>query len=491
MRSRWAIIIVFLALVAGFGPARAASGPEVRPAILAGTWYPADPGQLRRSIQGYLAQARASLPTGARLIALIVPHAGHRFSGPVAAYGYQLLAKGSFDRVLIIAPSHRVNFRGVSVFKGQAYATPLGRVPIDQSLSDALRKQRGFGYAWPIHQREHAIEIQLPFLQVALGRFKLIAAVMGRPTLFWARLAAQGILQVMGRRRVLLVASTDLSHFYTEEKAHALDRVLIRHLKNLDVFGLARAFTARQCFACGAGPLMAVMIAGKKLGANRLKVLKYATSADTGGGRQSVVGYLAAALYHDPRVKAGPPRHSSHGGVYSAVERGHLKKIARGVVVARLTGRPAPRLRPRFKALARPRGVFVTINRRGRLRGCIGHIRADQPLYRAVADAALSAAFRDPRFKPITRQEMADLEFEISVLSPLRPVKNVREVVVGRDGLFIVRGARAGLLLPQVPIEFGWTREQFLTAVCRKAGLAATAWREPGTRLYTFTAEVF
>jgi len=113
------------------------------------------------------------------------------------------------------------------------------------------------------------------------------------------------------------------------------------------------------------------------------------------------------------------------------------------------------------------------------------------PLYRAVADAALGAAFNDPRFKPVSRREMADLEFEISVLSPLRPVKNVREVVVGRDGLLIVAGSRAGLLLPQVPIEFGWTREQFLTAVCRKAGLAANAWRDPGTRLYKFTAEVF
>ncbi|MBU0515213.1 MAG: AmmeMemoRadiSam system protein B [Proteobacteria bacterium] len=484
---------MFVTLMAGSGPAQAASGPEVRPAVLAGTWYPADPGRLRRSIQGFLskARARASLPARARLIALIVPRAGHRFSGPVAAVGYKLLPQRGFECVLIIAPSHRVAFRGVSIFKGQAYATPLGRVPLDRALSAALRKQPGFGYAWPIHRAEHAIEIQLPFLQVALGKFKLIAAVMGRPSLARARITANGVLEAIGRTRVLLVASTDLSHFYSEKKAHALDRVLIKHVRALDVLGLARSLTAGKCFACGAGPLMAVMIAAKKLGANRAIILKYATSADTGGGRRSVVGYLAAALYRDPRAKAAPLRPSSSGGVYSAAERRHLKKIARRAVVARLTGRPAPRIRPRFKALGRRRGAFVTIKRQGRLRGCIGHVRATKPLYLAVAEAALAAAFNDPRFKPITRRELADLEFEISVLSPFRPVKSFGEIVVGRHGLLIVSGRRAGLLLPQVPVEFGWTREQFLAAVCRKAGLAADAWRGPGPRLYKFTAEVF
>jgi AmmeMemoRadiSam system protein B/AmmeMemoRadiSam system protein A len=486
----WALVVMIGSALPPGGRAKGpAAGPEVRPSVLAGTWYPADPGVLRRTIVSLLDKAKSTLPARAHLVALIVPHAGYRFSGPVAAQAYHLLRQRRFDRVLILAPSHRYRVRGVSVFKGRAYATPLGQVPLDQEISDRLRGQRGFGYAWPLHQREHSLEIQLPFLQVALGKFKLIPGVMGDSSLYLARIAAEGVVAAVGRRRVLLIASSDLSHFYTEKKAHALDRVLIKHVKDLDVFGLARALAARECFACGAGPILTVMIAAQKLGANRVKILKYATSADTGAGRDRVVGYLAAALYHDPGAAALRP--SSGGGVYSAAERGYLIEIARRVIAARLKGKPAPKLRARFAALGRRRAVFVTIKSHGRLRGCIGQIRATKPLYLAVADAALSAAFSDPRFRPVTLAELPGLEFEISVLSPFRPVKDPDQIVIGRDGLFIVRGARGGLLLPQVPVEQGWDRRTFLRGICRKAGLPEDAWHQPGTRLYSFTAEVF
>ncbi len=487
--SPWALLMISLApLIWGARPGFAA-GPQVRPSVLAGTWYPADPGVLRRTVVSLLNKAKSTLPARARLIALIVPHAGYRFSGPVAAYAYNLLRKRRFDRVLILAPSHRYRVRGVSVFKGRAYATPLGQVPLDQKISDRLRGQRGFGYAWPMHQHEHSLEIELPFLQVALGKFKLIPGVMGDSSLFLARIAAEGVLAAVGRQRVLLIASSDLSHFYPEKQAHALDRVLIKHVKALDVFGLARALAARECFACGAGPILTVMIAARKLGANRVKILKYATSADTGAGRDRVVGYLAAALYRLPG--AATPGPSSSRGVYSAAERRYLLKIARQVITARLKGQPAPKLRARFAALGRPRAVFVTIKSHGQLRGCIGQLRATKPLYLAVADAALSAAFSDPRFRPVTLAELPGLEFEISVLSPFRPVRDAKKIVIGRDGLFIVRGARDGLLLPQVPVEQGWDRKTFLRGICRKAGLPADAWHQPGTRLYCFRAEVF
>jgi AmmeMemoRadiSam system protein B/AmmeMemoRadiSam system protein A len=482
------VAITTALMIWGAGAVRAA-GPDVRPSALAGTWYPADPGQLRRMVNSMLQKATATLPPRARLIGLIVPHAGYRFSGPVAASAYRLLRGRRIDRVLILAPSHRYRVRGVSVFKGRAYATPLGQVPLDREISDRLRGRPGFGYAWAVHQREHSLEIQLPFLQVVLGKFKLIPGVMGDANLYLARIAARAVVSVVGRRRVLLIASTDLSHFYTEKKAHALDRVLIDHVKNLDVYGLARSLATKKCHACGSGPLLAVMIAAKKLGANRVKILKYATSADAGGGRSRVVGYLAAALYHLPG--AGSRRPSSGGGVYSAAQRRHLKAIARRVVVARLAGRPRPTIKPRFAALSRRRGVFVTIKSHGRLRGCIGHIRADKPLYLAVADAALAAAFSDPRFRPVTRAELPGLDFEISVLSPFRPVKDPAKIVIGRHGLFIVRGPRAGLLLPQVPVEHGWDRNRFLVAICRKAGLAEGDWKSSQTRLYSFTAEVF
>ena len=259
-----------------------------------------------------------------------------------------------------------------------------------------------------------------------------------------------------------------------------MDRVVLERVEAMDAQGLSRALRERRCEACGAGPIMAVLLAARLLGANRAQVLRYATSGDVSGEREAVVGYLAAALVAAPSGETLGPE-----------DRQALRRIALESIREALAGRrfiPPP---PESPALRQPRGAFVTLRRGGALRGCIGTLVARRPLYEEVAQMALAAAFEDPRFPPLSAEELSDLELEISALTPLRRVQDPAEIEVGRHGLYIRRGPFSGVLLPQVAVEYGWDRETFLRETCRKAGLPPDAWRDPETEIYVFSAEVF
>jgi len=235
--------------------------------------------------------------------------------------------------------------------------------------------------------------------------------------------------------------------------------------------------------------MVAVMLAAKALGANWAKVLKYANSGDVTGDRSSVVGYMAAAIY-----RTSNPREKGKGidlGL-TEEEKRTLHEIARAVIWNKAQGKEVPAFHITSERLKEPRGVFVTIKKHGELRGCIGYVRAIKPLWQAVMEMAEAAAFQDPRFPPVGPSELKDLEIEISVLTPLREIKDVKEIEVGKHGIMIERPPYySGLLLPQVATEYGWDRVTFLEQTCLKAGLPRNAWREPGTRIYVFSADIF
>lgn len=459
----------------------------VRESVIAGSWYPGDPAVLRKEIEGFLRKASPP-PVEGELMALISPHAGYMYSGQVAAYSYKLLEGKAFDLVVIVAPSHRAYFRGVSVYPRSGYRTPLGVVPIAEELTQKLISSPLIEYVPQAHAQEHSLEIQLPFLQVTLGDFRLVPIVMGDQDYYTCEELSRAIVKAIEGKKVLLVASTDLSHFYPYERAVALDSVILERVNAFDPEGLSKDLKMGKCEACGGGPMVAVMLAAKALGANRAKVLKYANSGDVTGDRSSVVGYMAAAIYRS----SNPARGKGIDLGLTEEEKRTLHEIARTVIWNKAQGKEVPAFHITSERLKEPRGVFVTIKKHGELRGCIGYVRAIKPLWQAVMEMAEAAAFQDPRFPPVGPSELKDLEIEISVLTPLREIKDVKEIEVGRHGIMIERPPYySGLLLPQVATEYGWDRVTFLEQTCLKAGLPRNAWREPGTRIYVFSADIF
>ncbi len=273
------------------------SAEKIRESVIAGTWYPSDPALLKKELTRHLDRARPPA-LGGDLIGLVVPHAGYIYSGGVAAWSYKLLVKYRFDRVLILAPSHRAAFGGASIYNLGGYRTPLGVVPLDQELIDDLYKNASLiRYNQQADSMEHSLEIQLPFLQIILNTFSLTPVVMGAQHYDFCMKLAEAVAEACCGKRVLMIASSDLSHYYPYEKAVLLDEVCLQRLNCLDPEGLAVEVQNQRTQACGVGPLVTMMLAAKKLGADQCKVLKYANSGDVTGDRSGVVGYAAAALY--------------------------------------------------------------------------------------------------------------------------------------------------------------------------------------------------
>jgi hypothetical protein len=270
---------------------------DVRRSILQGRWYPAEPDELRRWIRNRLSEASPP-QVGDRIFGLVVPHAGYRYSGGVAAHAYRLIRGSAFDRVVLIGPSHRRAFEGVSVARHDAYETPLGRVPVDRAAADRLiASSPSIRFVPEAHAVEHSLEIQLPFLQVVLGDFRIVPVIMGRQGLDSCSALAEALWGALGDgEKTLIVASTDLSHYHDRETARALDSVFIRHLERFDPEGLTGALASGRCEACGGGPAAALLMATRRLGATRCVILDRADSGDVTGDRERVVGYVSAAV---------------------------------------------------------------------------------------------------------------------------------------------------------------------------------------------------
>ena len=466
---------------------------EIRPSALAGVWYPADPKNLTAQVEDFLAQARPPKLSG-ELQALIVPHAGYIYSGHVAAHAFSLLKNRKFETVVMIGPSHRMGFPGVSI-NIQDYRTPLGIVPADQALSLRIRTAGApFVSSMPdVHAKEHCLEIQLPFLQVVLDRFRLTPMIMGSNDMSTCRALARILAEALRGRNALLLASTDLSHFHSGDQARTMDARLIKRVQRYEPELLHRDLADGRIEACGGAPLVTVMLAARLLGANRATILKYAHSGDVTGDHSRVVGYLAAAIHRDPSLPQPVADNEPPAGPDPILDPAHQRRLlslARTAIKARLEGRPYRPPRNLPPLLENPGAAFVTLKRNGDLRGCIGRLIPDAPLASVVSEMAVRAAFHDFRFLPLTRREFDDLMIEISVLSAFQPVSDVKRVQVGKHGLLVIQGDRRGLLLPQVPGEQGWDRETFLDQTCLKAGLPAEAWRH-GASLFYFTAQIF
>ncbi len=267
---------------------------EIRRSVIAGSWYPGTKDELEQMLDGFLARAEREELEG-KLMGLIAPHAGYIYSGQVAAYAYKQLEGLSFERVAVISPVHRMYVGRFAVTDKAYYETPLGLVEVDGELVDAIDEAIGLNRLE--RDNEHSLEIQLPFLQRMLGGFKLIPIMMGDQSMSSCQTLGKALTEALKGKEALIVASTDLSHFYPYSTAVRMDKVVLEDVERYDPEGLMRDMRAGKCEACGGGPVVAVMLAARALGADKAKVLKYANSGDVTGDLSSVVGYMAAAIY--------------------------------------------------------------------------------------------------------------------------------------------------------------------------------------------------
>jgi len=479
----------------------------VRKPAVAGAFYPADPDELLRDVKNYLDRATPQTVKG-DIVAIVSPHAGYMYSGWVAAYGYKLLEGKKYKTVVVISPSHVEYFNYSSVFPGKAYETPLGTVPINKelsekiaSMSNAVKLDTAGHLFQPFNRGEHALEVQLPFLQATLDNFSLVAIVMGDQSRENVEALGNALGEALKGENALIVASTDLSHFHSDNTARSLDGVFMDLLKEFDPDKLFSAIASKKTEACGGGPVVSAMIAARKLGATECVVLHYANSGDITGDRSNVVGYTSAVLVkgnksEDPEVnkkeaKKGASKKDQFEIGLTKEDKIFLLKLARNVISAECRGEHY-RIPPyTSKVFDEPRGAFVTLHKHGQLRGCIGYIEPIKPLVETIVEMAKAAAFNDWRFPPVKAEEVPELDIEISILSPIKEIKDTNEIVVGKHGIIITRGMHRGLLLPQVATEWGWDREKFLEQTCLKAGLPTDAWKEKGTKIEIFSAEIF
>jgi AmmeMemoRadiSam system protein A len=347
------------------------------------------------------------------------------------------------------------------------------------------------------------VEVQVPFIQVALPGAKIVPVVIGEPDAEICTHFGLVLAKVLKGKNALIVASSDLSHYPPYSEARAIDRQTLQAMLDLDPksFGLKNEtlmqgkVTNLATRACGSGPVMAVLAAAKSLGATRGVVVSYANSGDTSvGDEQRVVGYGAVVFAAGPGPSDASvltrPKAPPSSGPLAAADKKTLLTIARETVHRFLTTETVPLVRGVSRRLEFPQGAFVTLREGGVLRGCIGHIPPDYPLARTVGSMAMEAAFDDPRFKPLQLKELESVDIEISVLTPMKPIGSPEEIVVGRDGVLMTKDGRSAVFLPQVATENKWGREELLENLCRKGGLPPGSWKK-GASLSVFQAEVF
>lgn len=460
-----------------------------REPVVAGAFYPSSPDALSKMIKGFIENAQISknsLPSG-ELVGLICPHAGYPYSGPVAGYSYKLLEGLKFDTVVILGVNHKVwGFKDISVWNSGCFKTPFGEIEVDKEFADSIINENPKKYIfYPDAQREeHSIEVQLPFLQMVLKDFKLVPIVMSDYSKITCSDLANVILKNKGNRKILVIASTDLSHDSTYDIAANMDKLGLGYAENLDIENLTSAESNGKTEMCGFGPVLTLLYMARNLGNVKGVLLKYANSGDTTGDRKGrIVGYGAVAFYKEDE--------SMSEDVYTLDEKKELLKLARDTIINHLSKKKTgqyPVYSKKFKEL---RGVFVTLHKHGELRGCIGYIEPVKPLYQAVVDNVVNSATQDPRFPQVRPDELPDIEIEISVLTAPLEISGPGEFITGKHGIIIRKGSRSAVFLPQVAPEQGWTREETLSHLCMKAGLSPDEWQKQGMRFFVFTADVF
>ena len=467
-----------------------AKKPMIRPATQSNRFYTGDARDLGEEVDSFLS-LHAKDKQYEHVAALIVPHAGYYFSGNVAAAAYQSIPDDvHYKRIFLLGPSHHEWLDGASVnTEFDYYNTPLGNVKVDVDTAQKLIETDSvFSYQPKAHDREHCLEVQLPFLQRRFDDVPPIVPIIISTNDFRKLQRIAEILKPYLTEDNLFVVSSDFSHYPSYEDACQVDALTGKAVESGDVerfiaqleensrSGMRNLATS----ACGELAIATLMLMMQD-GGYEVKHLLYQNSGDIENHDHSrVVGYHAFAIL----------RRATQEFVLSDDEKRILKDIALTSISDSLAGKPIAESTTLTATLKRKCGAFVSLHKQGRLRGCIGHFGEDVPLHEIVAEMARAAAFEDPRFIPVTKDELDDIDIEISVLTPMRRIQSLDEFQLHRHGIYIRKGYRSGTFLPQVADEVNWTKEEFVGHCAQdKAGIGWDGWKE--AELYVYEAIVF
>lgn len=514
-----------VALPATATPAPASSRPRLQPGDVhraegGDRWYPADPDKLLAAVKVCVGQARVDQSPG-RLLGVIVPHAGYVYSGAVAGHAFRALQEaGCAGRtIVVIGDTHTGNGSAqIAVWESGAFETPLGWLPVDEEVAQALVA------ADPLIQvdrkafrSEHPVENQLPFIQAVCPEARIVPIVIRQPSLKNAQVLADALVTALAGRPALIVASTDLSHYHGYEEAQAMDRVALQSIVSLDPQAVAES--SRRCAKlglgggdpltmCSQGAVMTALSASRQMGANQATVLHYANSGDVPiGDPAQVVGYGAVALWQSAGEAGAAhfempilPPEPSKPLTLSPEAQAELLDLVRRTAAQFLRTGTFPPYETDDPALLQHMGAYVTYEQPAEqpgkgdpmLRGCVGRLEGDRPAYLNVQYAAVAAALVDSRFPPIQPEELETLTLEITLLHPIHQVESPDQIQIGRHGILMQVGTRSGaLFLPQVPVEQGWDLPATLIHLCQKAGMADDCWQQKDARFQVFTGQWF
>ncbi|MBF0547923.1 MAG: AmmeMemoRadiSam system protein B [Candidatus Riflebacteria bacterium] len=546
---------------------------QTRQTYVAGKFYPADKSELEKMVNDFVGSSVQTVTAseGAKIVGIISPHAGYPFSGKTAGVAFKSIAGQKFDRIYILGANHVSESDKLAVWGDGEFDTPLGPVPSDSTVAKQLALA-----SIPIkidpdsHSGEHSIEVLLPFYLKTIGNHPAVFVSMCGPIengIKFADEICRSLVDFKGR--VLIIASSDWSHYHDSATAKKLDENGLDSVMKLDEESLIKKLLSKETEFCGVNGVIALTRIMRKC-KGKAVLLQRSDSGVSTGDESSVVGYAAVLMQSDifleeksgskasadstgqsnssllsatsssllatstsvgisssvPGIMASLPSNSvlqvssttpavqeiipsstakvvssqaSEVGISSDSMKGKVNmefknealSIVRKTLESVVKGGGIPEISCKNPKFSEKCGVFVTLKKKGELRGCIGFVEGIKPLGEAIPEMTLAASTEDPRFNPVTPEELPQIDIEISVLSPMIPVNSLDEIKVGRDGLMLRLGGRSGLLLPQVPVEWGWDRDTFLEQLCGKAGLPSGSYKNPAAKLVRFTAEIF
>lgn len=494
-----------------------AGGGKIRSAQKAGSFYPSERVQSILEMERAFRQARSAPAVHGKPLALVVPHAGWRYSGVAAAAAYATIRGADHRRIVLLGPAHRHALSGFALPKYSAHETPLGQIPLCQE-ADALRDGELVRDNARADVGEHSIEVQLPWLQDTLQRFCIIPILVGLTNAGSERALAEKLAK-LPRDGTLFVVSSDFVHYgqrfdYTpfgdsvsaaKNRIFELEEQAIGLLSRRDPEGLRQLIAKTEATICGYRGILVLLELLRRIAPEAKAVpLAHYSSAELGEERDESgsVGYASIAFTEQSeaastaplRAPAPPASCAPSPSLGESLGQG-LVQLARATLQTKLQGTEAlNRVLSGLRDEARldcKQAVFVTLRAKGQLRGCVGQVQPTYPLVEAVIQAALDAALEDRRFEPVTAAELDGLSFEVTVLSVPEAVKSYRDIVIGKHGMILSLGGHRALFLPQVPGEQGWDLDKTLSALSNKAGLAEDAWKDPRAQFSVFSGTVF
>ncbi len=465
---------------------------QTRKPTVSGTWYPSNKKELNKMLADFFKNVNLEKEQkNIQPFGIVSPHAGFIYSGQVAAYGYSFLQNKKFDTVILLGSSHHYLENVISIYNGNFYKTPLGNVPIDKEFTSLMiKKDKQIVFSETIHEPEHSLEAQIPFLQYQMKDFKIVPILTSTNDFSLLDKMADILIDILekSKKKILLVNSTDMSHFHDYEKACQIDRGTIDLILEKEWDVLKNNILSNRCELCGYYSFYIFQKVMEHFQKGDGILLKYANSGDAMGDTNSnrVVGYCSIVFPEKGEEKM-------ENFTLSKDEEKYLLNLARTSIEYYLKNRkqyiPS---KPDMEVMNRELAVFVTLNKNHNLRGCIGQLVAGEPLYIAIANMANSAAFNDYRFGPVSENELENIDIEISILTPPERIFDIEKIRMGIDGVWIKKGFSSGVFLPQVATETGWDRKTFLENLCaHKAGLSKDAYLDKDTEVNVFQVYKF